>query len=521
MATQTAVPTITADPVRPPAGERAAPAAAHPQETPANLRIVLPVLLAATFMQLLDTTIVNVALPDIGAQLEATAGQLQLVVAGYQLAFACLLLVGGRLGDLFGRRRMFLLGMAAFVLASAACALATTGWQLVGTRLVQGAASGLMFPQVLSILQVSVPPERRAKAFGLYGATVGLATVLGPVLGGVLLDPLALGWSSIFWVNLPVGLAALILGFTQVPESRSPHAGRFDALSVPLAAGGLFLILLPLVIGRDEGWPWWSFAAMAVSVPVLAAFAWRQRRLDPERDGAETRPAALASPVLFRSPVFRLGLLLNAVFFAGIGPFFFVFILSLQAGLGREALVAGLAVIPFAIAGMFTSSLSARVTGKIGPWVLVVGCALLLVGHAGVIATLHLAGANLAVLAFAPALALAGLGFGLFVAPVSQMVLTGIDGRHAGAASGLLATVQQVGGAAGVAVLGVIFFGLLGDRPDRAHFVDSLERSLLWELAVFALSTVIAIALARLVGRSARAATSVTTSHASNQEATA
>src|SRR5918998_1544290 len=267
MATQTAAPTTT-DTGR----ER-------PQQATGNLRIVLPILLAATFMQLLDTTIVNVALPDIRTQLDASAGQLQLVVAGYQLAFACLLLVGGRLGDLFGRRRMFLVGMTAFVLASAACALATTGWQLVGTRLVQGAASGLMFPQVLAILQVSVPPERRAKAFGLYGATVGLATVLGPVLGGVLLDPLSLGWSSIFWVNVPIGLVALVLGVTQVPESRAPHARRFDVLSVP----------------------------------VLAAFAWRQCRLDPGRADAATRPAPLASPVLFRSPVFRLGLLLNAV----------------------------------------------------------------------------------------------------------------------------------------------------------------------------------------------------------------
>jgi EmrB/QacA subfamily drug resistance transporter len=521
MAIQMAASTTTADTMPLRSGERAPSTAARPQKAPANLRVVLPVLLAATFMQLLDTTIVNVALPDIKAQLGATAGQLQLVVAGYQLAFACLLLVGGRLGDLFGRRRTFLLGMAAFVLASVACALATTGWQLVGTRLVQGAASGLMFPQVLSILQVSVPVERRAKAFGLYGATVGLATVLGPVLGGVLLDPLALGWSSIFWVNVPVGLVALAIGFTHLPESRPPHARRFDVLSVPLVTGGLFLILLPLVIGRDEGWPWWSFAAMALAVPVLAAFAWRQRRLDPERDGADTRPAALASPVLFRSPVFRLGLLLNAVFFAGISPFFFVFILSLQTGLGRAALVAGLTIIPFAIAGTITSSVSGRVAAKLGPWVLVVGCALLLIGHAGIIATLHLAGPDLAVMAFAPALVVAGLGFGLFVAPVSQMVLSGIDGRDAGSASGLLATVQQVGGAAGVAAIGVIFFGLLGDRPDRAHFVDSLEQSLHWELGVFALSTVLAVLLARLVRKPARAATAVPTRHTSSQGASA
>jgi EmrB/QacA subfamily drug resistance transporter len=454
-------------------------------------------------MQLLDATIVNVALPDLRADLRATDGELQLVVAGYQLAFACLLLVGGRLGDLVGRKRTFLVGMGVFVVASAACALATTGWQLVATRVVQGAASGLMFPQVLSILQVTVPPQLRGRAFGLYGATVGLSTVLGPVLGGILLDPLALGWQSVFWVNVPIGVIALLAGAAKLPESRVPGARRLDALSVPLAAGGLFLILLPLVTGRDAGWPWWSFATMALSLPVLAAFAWRQLRLDPGRDDAPPRPAPLVAPQLLRAPVFRLGLLLNAVFFAGVGPFFFVFILSLQAGLGHQALAAGLTVVPFAAAGAVTSACSARVVAKAGPSVLVLGCALLLAGHAGVIATLHAGGADPSPLAFAPALAVAGFGFGLFVAPVSNIVLTGIDVADAGSASGLLATVQQVGGAAGVAVLGVIFFGLLGGRPDGARFVDSLQRSLFWEVGVYAVAMALAAGLVALLRREA------------------
>jgi EmrB/QacA subfamily drug resistance transporter len=464
-----------------------------------NLRVALPVLLTATFMQLLDTTIVNVALPAVRTDLRASDGELQLVVAGYQLAFACLLLVGARLGDRLGRKRLFLVGMAIFVAASAACGLAATGTQLVVTRLLQGAASGLMFPQVLSILQISVPPERRAAAFGVYGATVGLSTVLGPVLGGVLIDPLSLGWRSVFWVNVPIGLAALLAGARHLTESRSATAQRFDLASVPLVAGGLFAILLPLVLGREQGWPWWSLVAAALAAPVLGIAAWRQVKLARSAGAGAGRPAALVSPALFRAPVFRLGLLLNVVFFAGVGPFFFVFIVALQAGLGREALVAGLTVVPFAAAGAITSARSAKAAAKAGPWVLVVGCALLVAGHAGVIAVLHAGGPDVAMWSFALPLAAAGLGFGLFVAPVSHMVLAGVDRADVGGASGLLATVQQVGGAAGVAALGAIFFELLGERPDRAHYVATLELSLWWEVAVFAAATALAVALARRV----------------------
>jgi MFS family permease len=240
-------------------------------------------------------------------------------------------------------------------------------------------------------------------------------------------------------------------------------------------------------------------------VPVLAAFAWRQHRLDPAREGAQTRPAALVSPALLRSPVFRLGLLLNVVFFAGVGPFFFIFIISLQAGFGRAALVAGLTTVPFAAAGAVAATLSAKVAGRIGAGVLPLGCALLVIGHAGVIATLHFAGGGVEMWLFAPALAVAGVGFGLFVAPVSHLVLTGIDRAEAGTASGLLATVQQVGGAAGVAVLGVVFFGLLGARPDRARYVDTLQQALLWEVGVFSVAFVLSVALARIVLRPAPA----------------
>jgi len=415
--------------------------------------VLLPIVLAATFVQLLDATIVNVAIPAITTDLAATPGEIQLILAGYQLAFACTLVAGGRLGDRFGRKRLFVLGMVCFVIASAACALATTGAMLVGTRLVQGAASGLMFPQVLSIIQVSVPGPRKPKAFGLYGATIGLSTVLGPVLGGAFLDPLGQSWRSVFWVNVPVGIIAVLAAIVWLPESRAPRAVRLDPISVALAASGLFLLMMPLVLGRDEGWPWWTFASMGVGALVLGWFVARQRRL---------RDDALIAPSLFEDRTMTLGVLMNLVFFAGIGPFFFVLVLSLQAGLGNGALTAGLATVPFAVAGAIASGRSSKLAGTLGPKVLVIGCFMMVVGHTGVIATVWLRGAELKPWELAPALAVAGFGMGMFVAPVINLILANVKPQHAGAASGVLATAQQVAGAFGIAVLGVIFFGLLG-----------------------------------------------------------
>lgn len=457
--------------------------------------LVLPILLAATFVQLLDSTIVNVAIPAIRADLRATDGQIQLVVAGYQLTFACLLLIGGRLGDRYGRRRLFFIGMIGFVVASAGCALADNGWHLVAARLAQGAASGLMFPQVLAILQVSTPPERRPKALGLYGATVGLSTVLGPVLGGLLLDTVGASWHAVFWVNVPVGLGAVALGMRFVPESRSQLARRIDLLSLPLAVGGLFLLILPLVVGRDEDWPAWSLIALAASVPMFGLFTYRQVAVDHRRVGrhARTTVSALVPPSLFGYRGFGLALVLNLLFFTGIGPFFFVFILSLQAGPHHSALAAGLATVPFAAAGAVTSKLSARISARRGPRVLLYGSLLMLTGHSLLMATLTLTDPDVSLWAFAPALVIAGSGMGLFVAPVTHVVLAGVEASDAGAASGILATVQQAGGAVGVAIVGMIFFNRLGPgRPTAESFMDALRATLWWEVGVFAGSAVLA-----------------------------
>jgi EmrB/QacA subfamily drug resistance transporter len=437
----------------------------HPTEQRQRTRsplAILWVILPATFMQLLDVTIVNVALPAIRTDLHATSGQVQLVVAGYQLAFACSLLVGGRLGDVFGRRRLFLIGMVGFVVASAACGLAPTGAALVGARLVQGACSGLMFPQVLSIIQTAVPGPRKPQAFGIYGATVGLATVLGPLLGGALVSG-GLGWRSVFLVNLPIGVAAFVGGLRRLDESTGHPGTRLDGLGAVLATAGLFLLILPLVIGRDEGWPVWTYGALAAGAVTLLTFAAHQRR-------AARRPgrSPLVQPALFHERGFTIGVLMNLVFFAGLAPLFFVFIFSLQVGLGASAIQAGLATLPFAAVGAIASSRSAGVAQRLGPRILALGATLLAIGIAGVMGVLRIEGGDAVLWHFAPALVVAGVGMGFFAAPVTNLVLAGIEPRNAGAASGVIATAQQVGGAAGVAIVGVLFFGLLGGQAPAA-----------------------------------------------------
>jgi EmrB/QacA subfamily drug resistance transporter len=425
---------------------------------------VLAIILTAVFMQLLDTTITMVGVPSIQASLHSSFGEIQLVVAGYMLAFACVLVTGGSLGSSYGRKRMFLWGMAGFTVASAACGAAPDALTLIIARVVQGMCSGLMFPQVLSIIQVVFRKEQRGKAIGLYGATIGLATILGPVTGGGLIDLniAGWGWRSIFFVNVPIGLAALALGALMIPESRQDNARRIDVPGAALLGAGLFLLVLPLVIGRDQGWPAWSFACLAVSPFVLAAFARYERR----RTRRDAGP--LIDTTLFRQRPFTVGLVACLVFFTGIPSFFMILLLTLQAGLGYSPVKAGAVTLGFAVALAIGSARSAAVTRRLGTRVLIAGCALMIVGQLGVIAVMDAAGTGLQGWQLLAPMFVAGLGGGFFIAPVTSVVLAGITAKDSGAASGALATVQQVGAALGIAVVGVLFFGLLGANAGTA-----------------------------------------------------
>ena len=436
---------------------------------------VLAIILTAVFMQLLDTTITMVGVPSIQASLHSSFGEIQLVVAGYMLAFACVLVTGGSLGSRYGRKRMFLWGMAGFTIASAVCGAAPDAGTLICSRVVQGMCSGLMFPQVLSIIQVIFGREQRNKAIGLYGATIGLATILGPVTGGALIDLNidGWGWRSIFYINVPIGLAALALGAALIPES-TDSAGRIDLPGAGLLGAGLFLLVLPLVIGRDQGWPVWSFGCLAASPFVLAAFAGYERRRTSRQAGP------LIDTALFRQRPFTVGLIACLVFFTGIPSFFMILLLTLQAGLGYSPVKAGAVTLGFAIALAIGSARSAAVTRRLGTRVLLAGCALMIVGQLGVIGVMNWAGTGLQGWQLLAPMFVAGLGGGFFIAPVTSVVLAGITAKDSGAASGALATVQQVGAALGIAVVGVIFFGLLGANAgsSSASAVPQLRQEL-------------------------------------------
>ena len=411
-------------------------------EAPAvHRRVVLAVVLSATFMQLVDISIVNTAIPSIQEDIAASIGQLQLIISGYTLAFACTLITAARLGDVRGRRTLFLAGMAVFTVASVLCGLAQSGDQLVAFRVVQGLGSGLMFPQVLSVIQVVFPPQERGKAFAAYGSTIGIATILGPLLGGVLiqLDLAGSTWRSVFFVNVPIGIAALAAAVRYLPQSRSDDAPRLDLPGAALVTVGLFLLVYPLAEGRSRGWPLWLLAMLAGAVPVLGAFWVLQVRKTRRNDS----PLLLTS--LFHQRAFSTGSALILVFFLGLPAFFFTLALYLQVGLGYTALHSGLTSFPFAVGAGLASARSDRLARRLGTRVLTLGTGLLVVSIGALILLVAARGAELHSWQAWPILLVAGLGLGCFIAPVTTLVLAGVDRNAAGSASGVLSTVQQVG----------------------------------------------------------------------------
>jgi EmrB/QacA subfamily drug resistance transporter len=441
-------PTTTAEPGRTPGG------------ADSRRWVALAVVLIAGFMQLVDISIVNVAIPSIQRDLDATYSQIQWVLAGYQLAFAVMLITGGRLGDIYGRKRLFMTGMAGFTVASALCGLAQNPGMLIGSRVFQGLMGAIMFPQILSVIQVTFPPRERGTAFGMFGATIGLATITGPLVGGLLIeaDLLGLEWRPIFLVNVPIGIAALAVATRFLVESKAPRALRPDPVGVAIVTAGLLLLVYPLVQGRDLGWPLWTFVSMAAAVPVLIGFGVYERH-KKARDGSP-----LVDMDLFRQRSFVPGLLVAGIFFMGIPAFFLTFSLWLQIGLGFSALHAGLTGAPFAVGSAVASAASVRLAPSLGRRILSIGALLLVAGMVALIWTVDRYDGAVHSWQLLPALLVCGLGLGSVVAPLVTVVLAGIRGQDAGAASGVLSTVQQVGGAVGVALIGVIFFGLLGSQ---------------------------------------------------------
>ncbi|MCP3822803.1 MFS transporter [Streptomyces sp. A3M-1-3] len=422
----------------------------------------LPVLLAAVFITTLDFFIANVAVPSIRADLQAGAASAQFVVAGYGLAYAAGLIISGRLGDLYGPRRVFTVGLALFTLASAACGAAPDASFLVFSRVVQGTAAALMGPQVLALLAALYAGADRPRAFGWYGAAVGLAGVSGQVVGGLLVaaDPAGLGWRACFLVNIPIGAAALVMTRRLIPESRAtaalPRPSRaWAAVDLPgavLVATGLVAIVLPLIQGREQGWPAWTWFSLAASVPVMAAFIARQRRR------AATGREPLLDLGLFTERGFTFGLLAVALLFANSAGLSFVLAVFLQEGLGLSPVTSG-AVFTAINAGFLLASLQTRrLTRRLERRLPVVGALALTCGLALIHQAINYADPSLRLL---PGLFLTGAGMGLVMSPLISAVLASAGSRHRGGASGVLGTVQETGGVLGIAVTGLVFFGAL------------------------------------------------------------
>jgi EmrB/QacA subfamily drug resistance transporter len=430
--------------------------------------LALTVVLIASFMDLLDIAIVNVAIPSIQRNLNAGYAQIQWIVAGYALAFAVVLITGGRLGDIFGRKRLFLIGMTGFTIGSALCGTAVNPGMLIGSRFLQGTMAGLMIPQVLAIIHVTFPPEERGKVFGVYGGMAGSASVAGPVLGGLLVQWNLAGWQwrPIFLVNVPVGVAGLIMAWFVVRESKAPGVTRLDIPGMVLATAAIGMLVYPLTEGHDLGWPAWTFALMGGSVPVFVLFVACQRRRARAGGSGGSSPRASTVPLvvlsLFRHRSFTAGLGVSALFWLAFGGFFLTWMLYLQAGLGWTPLHAGLTAIAFAVPTAAAAGASVQLlTPTFGRKVLMAGAVAAGAGFGlYIFVSAHYGTAIHSWQMIAP-LAITGIGFGLIVSPLVDLVLSGVPRGDAGSASGLLNTVQQLGIALGIALIGTIFFDQL------------------------------------------------------------
>lgn len=473
-----------------------APAVREAQVGGRRASTALLVVLFASFMDLLDVTIVTVAAPSIASDLGASESQLQWLLAAYTLALGSGLITGGRIGDDHGRRRVFLVSLAAFGLASAACALAPSAPVLIALRALQGLAGGFMVPQVFGIIRASFEPAAMARAFGAYGAVQGLAAVAGPLLGGALVqaDLWGLGWRTIFWINVPVAVVALLLGVRVLPESHTPVRVRLDVTGVILAATAVFLMLLPLVQGRDWGWPAWGWGMLAAGVALLLGF------LAHERSVARRGGQPVLDPALLSIRPFTAGLAAGVLFFGGLGPFFLVFSLYLQQGTGRSPWQTGLVILPYAIGSLITSGLGVALAARAGRMLVLVGALTMAAGQ-GVLWLLVSGGAAApGYWPLAGCMLLGGLGLGLGAPILVNVVLAGVPGRQAGSAGGVLSTVIQLGGAAGVAVLGTVFFNALGPVTGYAGGADrlfghALATVLPWQVAMYVLAAVATLAL--------------------------
>lgn len=418
-------------------------------------KIALLIVALAFVMDLLDSTIVNVAIPSIQANLHATYATIQWLIAGYSLTFALLLITGGRMGDVFGYKKVFLYGIGGFTIASLLSGLAPNGETLIIARLLQGSMAALMVPQVMSLMQVMYSSEERTKVMGIFGMLGGLAGSFGPIIGGLLIkmNLFNLDWRPIFLINVPVGLFAIFAAIKYLPRGKSEHPLKLDMKGTALIILALSFLIFPLIEGRDLGWPVWSFVMLGASIPAFLLFI-RYELTRTARQGS-----ALLATALFRVPTFVSGISLNFLLQLGMVGFFLTFTLCLQAGLGYDVLKAALTAIPVAFGIGMSLAFSQPLITKLGRSILLVGGTVLALGFLLTTWIFTHFGINANSWEFIPGLFLVGAGMGTAMGPIFSVTLQDVDVQHAGSASGTLSAIQQVGSAVGVAILGSIFFG--------------------------------------------------------------
>ncbi|HWD68884.1 MAG TPA: MFS transporter [Solirubrobacteraceae bacterium] len=450
-----------------------------------NAWIGFAVVVVSSVMDLLDSTIAQTAAPDIRRALAASYADLEWISAAYTLAMAALMILGSRLGDILGRRRVLLAGIGGFIVSSALCALSPTAGLLILARALQGTTAALMVPQGFGLMRELFGEEGQQKAFGVFGPIMGMAAIAGPLVGGGLIavNLLGLGWRAIFLVNVPIGLMALVAGLRHLPDGlpSTPDA-RLDLPSVVLAAAASFALVYPLIEGRQDGWPAWSFAMLAAGAAIVAVFAVRQ--------SARVRRghAPLIVPTILRRRGYVAGLVVALGFLGGMGGITLALNVMYQAGLGFTPLDSALAAVAIPVLAIAGSICSSILLPKLGRTTMHVGIAVMAAGLGITVLVLRGAGAGLSAWDTAGPLALLGFGMGMVFVPMFDVILAGVEPHELGSASGLLESVQQLAMSLGLAAVGTVLFDRLGGDHGPGPFVGATADALLVAIALLLLA---------------------------------
>ena len=465
-----------------------------------NKWLALAVLLIGAFMALLDTTIVNVAIPTIRSSIGASNATLSWIVSGYALAFGLALIPAGRVGDRLGHKWVFIAGLSLFTIASLACGLAQDDGQLIAARAVQGLAGGMFFTTITALIQLMFADRERGRAFAILGATIGFSTALGPLVGGLIIQAFGAetGWRLVFGVNIPIGIVAVGAAAVFLPSGAESTDSAADWLGLALLTAGLVALLTPLIEGQQEGWPSWTYVSMVGGAVLIALFALWERRLE-KLDGNPLVP-----PRLFAHSSFTGGVLLALVYFAAFTSIFFTIALLWQAGLGHSALQSGLVAMPFAVGSIIGAARSDLLAARFGRSVLICGLGLVAAGITAVWLMLaHTAPTAYSGWELLAPLLIAGIGSGLFIAPNSDFIVATVERRDAGAASGVIGTMQRIGSAVGIAVIGTVLFGTLHVVPGPDAVAVAFAHSATMAMGVSAALSVVAFGLAFALPRAA------------------